>query len=88
MAFPIIPCNLCGSQPNLQRKVIKDLLQSWEKQFPGRLETIFTSLQNAAPSHLLDRSWYDFQNSARTAVVDSTLPSQAKSTYDEISLLE
>lgn len=59
--FPIIPCNLCGSQPNLQRKVVKDLLQSWDKQFPGRLETLFTSLQNVAPSHLLDRALYDFQ---------------------------
>jgi tRNA 2-thiocytidine biosynthesis protein TtcA len=59
-AFPIIPCNLCGSQENLQRKVMKEMLRSWEKQFPGRLETIFTALQNVAPSQLADRKLFDF----------------------------
>jgi len=59
-AFPIIPCNLCGSQENLQRKAMKEMLQSWEKQFPGRLETIFTALQNVAPSQLADRNLFDF----------------------------
>ncbi|MGX2038696.1 tRNA 2-thiocytidine(32) synthetase TtcA [Methylocaldum sp. MU1018] len=59
-AFPIIPCNLCGSQENLQRKVMKEMLRSWEKQFPGRLETIFTALQNVAPSQLADRDLFDF----------------------------
>ncbi len=59
-AFPLIPCNLCGSQENLQRKAMKDMLRSWEKQFPGRLETIFTALQNVAPSQLADRSLFDF----------------------------
>lgn len=59
-AFPIIPCNLCGSQENLQRKAMKEMLQSWEKQFPGRLETIFTALQNIAPSQLADRNLFDF----------------------------
>jgi len=58
--FPIIPCNLCGSQPNLQRQVIKEMLQSWDKQHPGRIETMFTALQNVKPSHLLDKSRYDF----------------------------
>jgi tRNA 2-thiocytidine biosynthesis protein TtcA len=66
LEFPIIPCNLCGSQPNLQRNVVKDLLQSWEKQYPGRLETIFTSLQNVTPSHLLDRELYDFNEYQRS----------------------
>lgn len=58
--FPIIPCNLCGSQDNLQRQVVKGMLQDWEKKFPGRLETMFASLQRTSPSHLLDPKQYDF----------------------------
>jgi tRNA 2-thiocytidine biosynthesis protein TtcA len=58
--FPIIPCNLCGSQPNLQRQAIKEMLQLWEKKFPGRTESIFRALQNVAPSHLADRHLFDF----------------------------
>lgn len=58
--FPIIPCNLCGSQENLQRKAMKVMLKAWDKQFPGRLETIFTSLQNVAPSQLADTRLFDF----------------------------
>lgn len=60
--FPIIPCNLCGSQENLQRQAMKTMLTTWDKQFPGRLETIFTSLQNVAPSQLVDRNLFDFVN--------------------------
>ena len=60
--FPIIPCNLCGSQENLQRQAMKMMLTTWDKQFPGRLETIFTSLQNIAPSQLVDRNLFDFVN--------------------------
>ena len=58
--FPIIPCTLCGSQENLKRKEMKALLRDWEKRHPGRVETLFTSLQNARPSHLLDRELFDF----------------------------
>lgn len=58
--FPIIPCTLCASQQNLERKRIKSMLRDWEKQSPGRVETIFAALQNAAPSHLADRSLFDF----------------------------
>jgi tRNA 2-thiocytidine biosynthesis protein TtcA len=58
--FPIIPCNLCGSQENLQRQAMKEMLRGWEKQHPGRLETIFTALQNVAPSQLADRNLFDF----------------------------
>ena len=58
--FPIIPCNLCGSQQNLQRQAMKVMLRGWDKQFPGRLETIFTSLQNVAPSQLADTQLFDF----------------------------
>ncbi|WP_416886188.1 tRNA 2-thiocytidine(32) synthetase TtcA [Marinospirillum sp.] len=60
MDFPIIPCNLCGSQENLQRQVIKEMLQEWDKQFPGRSETIFNAMQNVAPSQLADRNLFDF----------------------------
>lgn len=60
--FPIIPCNLCGSQENLQRQNIKQMLAEWEKQYPGRTQTIFTSMQNVAPSHLLDGSLFDFKS--------------------------
>ncbi len=61
-AFPIIPCNLCGSQDNMQRQVIKDMLQGWEKQHPGRLDNIFRSLQNISPSQLADSTLFDFNN--------------------------
>ncbi len=58
--FPIIPCNLCGSQENLQRQVVKEMLQSWDKQHPGRLETMFRAVCNVTPSHLADTSLFDF----------------------------
>jgi len=64
--FPIVPCDLCGSQPTLQRKQIKQLLHEWEKRHPGRVETIFRSLQNVQPSHLLDRELFDFTTVAAT----------------------
>ncbi len=60
--FPIIPCNLCGSQPNLQRQVIKEMLQKWQKRHPGRIETMFRSMQNIVPSHLMDTSKYNFNS--------------------------
>ena len=59
-AFPIIPCTLCGSQDNMQRQAIKQMLKDWNKQNPGRVESIFTSIQNTVPSHLLDTKAYDF----------------------------
>jgi tRNA 2-thiocytidine biosynthesis protein TtcA len=62
MAFPIIPCNLCGSQENLQRKNIKLMLQDWSKRFPGRVESMFKAMQNIVPSHMLDQSLFDFTN--------------------------
>jgi tRNA 2-thiocytidine biosynthesis protein TtcA len=58
--FPIIPCNLCGSQENLQRQVIKDMLHAWEKQHPGRTETIFSAIKNVAPSQLADTGLFNF----------------------------
>ena len=69
--FPIIPCDLCGSQPTLQRHQIKELLREWEKRNPGRTETIFRSLQNISPSHLLDRGLFDFTAIAATTAAPS-----------------
>lgn len=60
--FPIIPCNLCGSQDNLQRQAIKGMLHEWERKYPGRIETIFASLQNIVPSHLADTALHDFSS--------------------------
>jgi tRNA 2-thiocytidine biosynthesis protein TtcA len=68
--FPIIPCTLCGSQENLKRKEAKVLLREWEKKFPGRVETMLTSLQNIKPSHMLDRSLFDFVAVTATGQVD------------------
>lgn len=59
-AFPIIPCNLCGSQENLKRREIKRMLREWERRHPGRVENVFASLGRVVPSHLLDRSAWDF----------------------------
>ena len=68
--FPIIPCDLCGSQENLQRKQIKRMLREWEKLFPGRIESIFNALSRVTPSHLLDRKLFDFAAIAATGVAD------------------
>ena len=62
MQFPIVPCNLCGTQENLQRQEIKGMLTDWERQYPGRTETIFRALGNVAPSHLLDQNLFDFKS--------------------------
>lgn len=59
-AFPIIPCNLCGSQEHLQRKQVRRMMEAWEREYPGRSETIFRALQNVAPSQLADRALFDF----------------------------
>jgi tRNA 2-thiocytidine biosynthesis protein TtcA len=62
MNFPIIPCDLCGSQPNLQRQVMKEMLRDWEKKHPGRVENLFRSMHHIVPSHLMDKEAYDFKN--------------------------
>ncbi|MCK5189787.1 MAG: tRNA 2-thiocytidine(32) synthetase TtcA [Methylococcales bacterium] len=64
--FPIIPCNLCGSQENLQRQAMKEMLNGWDKQFPGRLETIFSSIQNISPSQMADTQLFDFAGLERS----------------------
>ncbi len=60
--FPIIPCNLCGSQENLQRKQVGEMLREWQRKHPGRVETMFTALQNVVPSHLMDGRLHDFRH--------------------------
>jgi tRNA 2-thiocytidine biosynthesis protein TtcA len=66
--FPIIPCSLCGSQENLQRKQVGNMLREWEKQYPGRTETMFTALQNVVPSHLMDARHHNFKDIQTTGV--------------------
>jgi tRNA 2-thiocytidine biosynthesis protein TtcA len=66
--FPIIPCTLCGSQENLQRKQVAAMLQDWERKHPGRLENMFSALQNVVPSHLADTAHYDFKGLKATGV--------------------
>ncbi|WP_217540955.1 tRNA 2-thiocytidine(32) synthetase TtcA [Vibrio metschnikovii] len=68
-AYPIIPCNLCGSQPNMQRQNIKQMLNAWDKQFPGRIETMFRAMQNVVPSHLADFELFDFKSINRDSGV-------------------
>ncbi len=67
--YPIIPCNLCGSQPNLQRQNIKQMLNDWDKRFPGRIETMFRAMQNVVPSHLADHELFDFKSINRDSGV-------------------
>jgi len=68
--FPIIPCTLCGSQENLQRKQVAEMLRDWEVKYPGRTETMMTALQNVVPSHLLDGTRHDFKGLKVTGVAD------------------
>jgi tRNA 2-thiocytidine biosynthesis protein TtcA len=69
-AFPIIPCTLCGSQENLQRKQVGNMLREWDRQFPGRIDNMLTALQNVVPSHLMDRQLHDFANLQTTGRPD------------------
>ncbi|WP_391090047.1 tRNA 2-thiocytidine(32) synthetase TtcA [Vibrio sp. NH-UV-68] len=89
--YPIIPCNLCGSQPNLQRQNIKQMLNEWDKRFPGRIESMFSALQNVVPSHLADFELFDFKSIDKDSGVinggdigfdKEELPSQASSAQD------
>jgi tRNA 2-thiocytidine biosynthesis protein TtcA len=66
--FPIIPCTLCGSQENLQRKQVGNMLREWEKKYPGRVESMFSALHNVVPSHLMDGKRYDFKGLQTTGV--------------------
>ncbi len=68
--FPIIPCTLCGSQENLQRQVVGNMLREWQKKHPGRIENMFAALQNVVPSHLMDHQLHDFKNLQITGIAD------------------
>ena len=70
-AFSIIPCTLCGSQENLQRQEVKRMVNAWERQYPGRTETMLTALQNLVPSHLMDPAHYNFKAIQTTGVADA-----------------
>ncbi|OYT98085.1 MAG: tRNA 2-thiocytidine(32) synthetase TtcA [Burkholderiales bacterium PBB1] len=69
--FPIIPCTLCGSQDNLQRVQIKQMLREWDKRHPGRVENVFSAMQNVVPSHLADRNLFPFANLQTTGMADA-----------------
>lgn len=73
MKFPIIPCNLCGSQENLQRKKIKRMISDWETEFPNRNAIMMNALQNISPSHLLDQNLYDFKNLEEKIIENSLI---------------
>lgn len=79
-AFPIIPCNLCGSQDNLQRQAVKNMLAEWDKSCPGRVQNIFNSLCHVTSSHLLDRKLFDFYG---LSVGDDRLLDEPDSIYDD-----
>ncbi|HZV62580.1 MAG TPA: tRNA 2-thiocytidine(32) synthetase TtcA [Methylophilaceae bacterium] len=70
MEFPIIPCDLCGSQENLQRQKVKDMLHAWEREQPGRVNNIFRAITNVEPSHLADFGLYDFKSLSNARVED------------------
>ncbi|WP_213992360.1 tRNA 2-thiocytidine(32) synthetase TtcA [Sodalis sp. dw_96] len=95
--FPIIPCNLCGSQPNLQRQVIGNMLRDWDKLYPGRLETMFRAVQNVVPSHLADSNLFDFKRlntgdplieGGDVAFDRETLPAIPSDWHDELDELQ
>lgn len=85
-AFPIIPCNLCGSQENLQRAKINDMLREWGKHHTGRLDSIFTAIQNVAPSQLADRQLFDFVSLKTTSTPTETVAKDEKR-LDMVNLL-
>lgn len=88
--FPIIPCSLCGSQENLQRQQIKQMLQEWERKFPGRIYNMFNSLSNVIPSHLMDLKLYPFKDIKATGIATpdgdtafDPMPLEAPDTSDD-----
>lgn len=87
--FPIIPCNLCGSQENLQRQELKIMLRTWQKRFPGRIENIFASIRNVAPSHLADTGLYDFHDFSSHQAYQDELDAKEnpQDAFDSINIL-
>ncbi|MCW1965763.1 tRNA 2-thiocytidine(32) synthetase TtcA [Polynucleobacter sp.] len=89
MNFPIIPCDLCGSQPNLQRQVMKEMLRDWEKKHPGRVENLFRAMHHIVPSHLMDTEAFDFQNlEISTELTGIAARSAGDKAIDEVDLDE
>ena len=82
--FPIIPCDLCGSQPNLQRQQVKQMLRDWDKRFPGRVNNLFRGLGNVVPSHLMDSKLFNFHDLRATGVPDP----EGDHAFDPIELPE
>ena len=80
--FPIIPCTLCGSQTDLQRQQIGDMLRQWEKQYPGRVQSMFRALHNVVPSHLMDKRWFDFDGVRATGQANS----DGDTAFDDVPL--
>lgn len=86
--YPIIPCNLCGSQENLQRQVVKDMLQNWDREHPGRLESMFRSICNVKPSHLADPGIHDFSDPGGVTAQPSTVaPTNDSGGYGRVDVL-
>ncbi|TXG86834.1 MAG: tRNA 2-thiocytidine(32) synthetase TtcA [Rhodocyclaceae bacterium] len=87
--YPIIPCNLCGSQENMQRKKIREMMQDWDRRYPGRTEAVFTALQNVVPSHLADNRLFDFRGlQLGDAVEEGDTAFDGPQFGDELSLPE
>ncbi len=87
--YPIIPCNLCGSQENMQRKKIREMMQDWDRRYPGRTEAVFTALQNVVPSHLADNKLFDFRGlQLGDAVEEGDTAFDGPQFGDELSLPE
>ncbi|WP_018277700.1 tRNA 2-thiocytidine(32) synthetase TtcA [Teredinibacter turnerae] len=87
-AFPIIPCNLCGSQENLQRQVIKEMLRGWDKQFPGRVETIFAALQRVSPSQLADNALFNFTDLTLDRSESAAIEDDAPLSWSDLATTE
>jgi tRNA 2-thiocytidine biosynthesis protein TtcA len=85
-AFPIIPCTLCGSQPNLQRTAVKNMLRDWELKFPGRIEAIFSSIRNVSGSHLADPALFDFAGLDGRRIIDAMTDADEDELAEELEM--
>jgi len=85
-AFPIIPCTLCGSQPNLERLSVKRMLREWEQAYPGRIESIFSSICNVAPSQLADGGLFDFAGLDARRTMPPPARAREDASADELEL--
>lgn len=85
MEFPIIPCNLCGSQDNLQRQKVKEMMRDWDRRYPGRTEAVFHALQNVVPSHLADTKLFDFKG-LTAGVMPAGLDDGGDTVFDPVEL--